>query len=216
MNTETLIINGQTFNLLPQRAAFWVETSILLIADVHLGKGGHFRKAGIGLPAAKDLVVIENLIQVCKPKQVVFMGDLFHSDYNREWDDMKGLLERNHSVNFILIKGNHDVMHNSVYLNDGIEVRDEWVLNDILLTHEPVNHTYACNIYGHIHPAVRLKGTARQSIKIPCFYRAGTSFILPAFGKLTGLYAIRPERDAEVFGVAGNKVIRLSNTLSKV
>ncbi|MHB1176840.1 MAG: hypothetical protein ACYCZO_00750 [Daejeonella sp.] len=40
----------QTLLLLPEKAILGQEEKTLIIADIHLGKVGHFRKAGIGIP----------------------------------------------------------------------------------------------------------------------------------------------------------------------
>src|SRR5690606_42158970 len=54
-----------------------------------LGKVGHFRKAGIGIPKEmeqQDLALISDLIHEYKPLKIIFLGDLFHSDMNNDWD----------------------------------------------------------------------------------------------------------------------------------
>ncbi len=45
-----LQIKQQRIRLLPEGAAFWVNTKSLLIADAHLGKITHFRKNGFAVP----------------------------------------------------------------------------------------------------------------------------------------------------------------------
>jgi len=40
----------QTLTLDARKAIFWREESILLLADLHLGKGEHFNRAGIAVP----------------------------------------------------------------------------------------------------------------------------------------------------------------------
>ena len=46
----------QDLLLLPEKAIYWKQQKALIAADVHLGKVGHFRKAGIAVPQqlAKD------------------------------------------------------------------------------------------------------------------------------------------------------------------
>ncbi len=41
---------GTSLQLLPQKALFLPEESILVLGDLHLGKAMHFRKAGIIIP----------------------------------------------------------------------------------------------------------------------------------------------------------------------
>ena len=45
-------LSGQTFWLSAQRIIFWEEQKVLILSDLHLGKTGHFRKAGIAVPQA--------------------------------------------------------------------------------------------------------------------------------------------------------------------
>ena len=40
-------IFGEALELYPQRAVFWKRKGILFLADLHLGKINHFRRAGI-------------------------------------------------------------------------------------------------------------------------------------------------------------------------
>ena len=75
--------------LLPEKAIFWAEEQMLIIADVHLGKVGHFRKAGIAIPKRMeqdDLAMVSDLIQEYEPVSIIFLGDLFHSEMNNDWD----------------------------------------------------------------------------------------------------------------------------------
>ena len=44
------ILRNNTFWVSPERSLFWEEENTLIIADMHLGKSGHFRKAGIAVP----------------------------------------------------------------------------------------------------------------------------------------------------------------------
>ena len=37
--------------LLPDKCMFWKEHNSLILADLHIGKAGHFRKAGIPIPS---------------------------------------------------------------------------------------------------------------------------------------------------------------------
>jgi len=45
-------INQNDFILNSNRTVFWEQEKILILSDLHLGKTGHFRKSGIGVPAA--------------------------------------------------------------------------------------------------------------------------------------------------------------------
>ncbi len=79
---------GEDFYLLPQKAVYRPALRQLILSDLHLGKTSHFRKQGIALPVnsyQKDFEKLNSLVHRWKPNSVLFLGDLFHSTYNREW-----------------------------------------------------------------------------------------------------------------------------------
>src|SRR5690606_41391569 len=101
------------FTLLPERALLLPDYKTLIIADWHLGKSTHFRKAGIFMPAAsadKDVLRIQSLLDRYAVDTLVFLGDLFHSDLNSEWLMFARFRMANPSVQFILTRGNHDIL----------------------------------------------------------------------------------------------------------
>src|ERR1700712_2109470 len=80
---------NQDLLLLSQKAIYWQQEKALIVADVHMGKVGHFRKAGIAVPRdmeQDDLAMLSDLIDEHEPKKIIFLGDLFHSDLNADWD----------------------------------------------------------------------------------------------------------------------------------
>ncbi len=89
MNTPSLHIQNQRFALHPSGALFWQEKSILLISDVHLGKVSHFRKYGAAVPQnaiQKNFDLMDEAINFFQPDILIFLGDLFHSSLNKEWE----------------------------------------------------------------------------------------------------------------------------------
>ena len=85
-------IHDQQLWLCAQRAIFWAEEKALIISDVHFGKTGHFRKSGIAVPQAvykEDLQRLVHLLHYFKPRQLIVVGDFFHSSANSELDLFK-------------------------------------------------------------------------------------------------------------------------------
>ncbi len=198
---------GQSLELLPEKVVFWREKQILLIADTHFGKVTHFRKSGISIPdgaALQNLNDLDVLIQKTRPKRVIFLGDLFHSEMNSEWLLFKKLLQKHSEVEFTLVQGNHDIFHEFTYSKSQFELVNEVLeIGPFVLSHEPLEEDHALyNLCGHLHPGVRLQGEARQALRLPCFYFGEKQGILPAFGEFTGLYIIKPKRKDPVFVVA--------------
>ncbi len=200
--------------LCPEKVIFLPDRKTLLMADVHLGKASHFRKAGLGIPLdiyKQDLRSLNDLIIKYQPEEIVIMGDLFHSTYNFEWEEFLDLLSVFKDINFILLKGNHDILLSKWYKANNLIVKEQMEMNNIILTHEPLNSVPEgrYNLYGHIHPAVRIKGRSKQSLRLPCFIFTEDSGILPAFGRFTGLATLKPNKSSEVYVVSENEVIQL-------
>src|SRR4051794_39447624 len=90
-----IFLAAEPFYLLPQKAVYRPLQKQLILSDIHLGKASHFRKKGLALPAQshlKDIDALHFLLNSWKPETVLILGDLFHSDYNREWLWFKSLL----------------------------------------------------------------------------------------------------------------------------
>ena len=54
---------------------------------------------------------------------------------------------------------------------------------------------------GHIHPGISIYSGSRQSVHLPCFYFTKQYAVLPAFGKFTGTYTIKPKRGENVYAI---------------
>lgn len=201
--------------LLPQKAMHWPEYNILLLADLHLGKINHFRRSGIAVPVqANDhnLELLMDVIEATRPVRVIFLGDLFHSHYNPEWEVFGELRNHYSSISFELVVGNHDVMSDLQYSRKGIVVHDELALGRIMLTHHPLEVVPPgyYNLAGHIHPGIHLRGKGKQGLTLPCFYFGEQQGLLPAFGSFTGLARISPKRNDRVFVIGENKIMCVS------
>ncbi|MEL6922947.1 MAG: ligase-associated DNA damage response endonuclease PdeM [Bacteroidota bacterium] len=209
------IIHNQTFLLHPDKVLFWEETSMLLIADMHLGKGAHFRKEGIAVPVniiQKELQKLEALVDLFQAERVVFLGDLFHSVYNPEWEFFGRWMNKRPELSFELIIGNHDILSRHQYEKFGVLIHESALdLHDILLTHEPMEAVPfgKYNLAGHLHPGVRLVGRGQQYVRLACFYFSEVQGLLPAFGAFTGLHVLQPKGADRVFVVAEGSVVEV-------
>ncbi|WP_317192218.1 ligase-associated DNA damage response endonuclease PdeM [Robertkochia sediminum] len=207
-----LKIKGDHFILHPYGSAFWKERSTLLVADVHLGKAAHFRKNGMAVPTGtmfRAYEKIDTLIRKFNPDTLCFLGDLFHSSPNNEWDLFADWTTHIES-DIVLIKGNHDLIPEHRLESLGIHIRDSWDLPPFYLTHEPNEDGDTFNICGHIHPGVRLRGPGRQSLRLPCFFKKEHQLILPAFGEFTGKHVLSPQATDQVYAVTPEEVLLVS------
>lgn len=215
MQSKIIHIKGQTFHLHPLKAIFWEEQLSLLIADLHLGKAAHFRKNGIPVPQGVSDANWDKLIGLLldfKPKRVLFLGDLFHSIYNTEWEELVQLIQQFEDISFELVQGNHDILDHEFYNAAKLRVIQEpYLMDPFLLSHHPMKNIPegAYNLAGHIHPAVRLKGFGRQSVRLACFYFGENQGILPAFGTFTGMATLEIAKGEKVFVIAEDQVIEV-------
>lgn len=193
MIIETLNITfGPTIlTLTNQRAIFWEESNALILSDLHLGKAAHFRKHGIAIPttiSVKDLNRLSSLISHFEVDKVIIVGDLIHASNNTEVERFKHFKQQHLSVDFILIKGNHDRLSNIFLTELGIKNAYKTLLyNKILFCHHPFDYEQEYCISGHIHPGVKFKMGNKQRLSLPCYAVCQQQLILPAFSEFSGL-----------------------------
>lgn len=209
--TYRLSIQNYQLELHPSGALFWPEKQMLLISDVHLGKVTHFRKYGAAVPASliqKNFELLDMVVDEFAPAHLCFLGDLFHSNINSEWQIFESWV-RTLNKKVTLVTGNHDIISPLKYEALGIKMKRELLMEKFYFTHEPMKKTGHFNISGHIHSAVRLKGKGRQSIKLPCFFKSQDQMILPAFGKFTGTHTLSVNKGNEVFACTKTEVLKI-------
>lgn len=211
------IIHNQTLWLSAHRAIFWEEERALILADLHFGKTGHFRKAGIGVPQTvykEDLQRLIALIQFFKPLKLIVVGDMFHSKSNIEHDLFERWRNDFPALEIHLVKGNHDILKGEWYSKAAITLHNHQLLiNDFVFTHDvldiDINHPHKYFFCGHIHPGIRIAGTARQALHFPCFHFEQMGCTLPAFSKFTGMINVKRNAIDKVFAIAEGNVFEV-------
>jgi DNA ligase-associated metallophosphoesterase len=205
---------GEKLLLSEDKIIYWPKQQTAFIADLHLGKTTHFRKAGIAIPTGiikAEIDRIENIILKFRPKRIFFLGDLFHSDLNHEWDIFNEFLNQHPTLEFILIKGNHDILNDKTYNLSQLKIEKEpFQLPPFILTHHPLKkgevNDKELNLCGHLHPGISIKGKGKSYLSLPCFYLEKNIVILPAFGRFTGLAKIKRTKGSSVFAVLNESV----------
>lgn len=215
METLPISFAGETLLLHPDRALYWPDRRMLLLSDLHIGKSGHFRKAGIPIPAkvqADDLDRLANLMDLFLPQQVVIVGDLFHAGINQDMEAFRVWRRQRKEAAFVLVRGNHDRLGESTYRHLGIDLvceqRSEAPFD---LVHQPAAERDGGRptISGHLHPGVAVRTRHGQSLRLPCFWISGAALTLPAFSRFTGLYLVEPGRQDQVFALADGTILSL-------
>lgn len=227
--------HGQRFQLLAERALLWPDRAMLIVSDLHLGKDAHLRRNGIPMPAGGQqttLERLETLIRRHRPARILIVGDLFHSRLNPGWDAFAAWREQRSEQEWVLVRGNHDILPLRSYREAGIEVVGEWQEGGIRMAHEPdpllapggparaplsdPAHLPPPTVCGHLHPGVRIALGGRQKVVLPCFHLSAERLILPAFGELTGLHALPVGRGELAFAMAEGRIfqVRQGNRLA--
>lgn len=191
-----VVLAGEEVVALPDRALFWPRERTLFVADVHLGKDATFRSARRWVPPGTtrdDLARLARVVEQTDARRLVLLGDVFHSEHADElhaiaqWRDARDIDVR-------MVEGNHDRRAHDLAHALGIEILGEdFRLGPWRLRHHPAKrsgHGYA--LCGHIHPVVRTRGPARQSLRVPCFWIGREQCVLPAFGGFTGGGVVKP------------------------
>ena len=201
-----------SFLLLPEKAIYWPARQCLIVADIHLGKVAHFRKAGLAVPQASaqaDFTILQDVLQKYQPKHLLILGDLFHSHHNLAWEQFALFRRQYAACHFQLVEGNHDILKPEQYIALDIELLGpEFTFENLVFTHYPMKKPGPglLNLCGHIHPGVRLSGKARQSMSFPCYYVQNNQMILPSFGQLTGLKILPAVKGATAYVILGSQI----------
>jgi DNA ligase-associated metallophosphoesterase len=218
MRTPTnFSVKDQQLWLSSERTVFWEEEKALIVSDMHFGKTGHFRKAGIAIPQGvfkEDLQRLVQQLQYFQPRQLIIVGDLFHSDANKELHLFQKWRDDLADLHIQLIKGNHDILSESWYSSMNISTHKETLkINNFCFQHDmgkcqsTGDEESPYLFSGHIHPGIQISGVGRQVLKFPCFYFTDEFCVLPAFSKFTGIALIEPKQGEVVFAIVNNSLI---------
>jgi DNA ligase-associated metallophosphoesterase len=217
MKTGTIQIEDNSWVLSPERAAFWMQEKILVVADPHFGKAAAFRAHGIPIPGGTtrdDLNRLARLILRHRPEQLIILGDLMHARRGNTpalRQKIKAWRSRFPGLPIALIQGNHDRNAGRVPEEFQIDrIRKEERIGPFLFAHEPRTSNDLYVFAGHVHPCVRLFDIGKHRKSLPCFYFSENYAVLPAFGGFTGGQNIRPKKNDRLFLVAEDDIVEIT------
>lgn len=205
-------IAGEAIELLGDRAMFWPSRRRLVIADLHLGKGDIFRRAGIAVPSGgsgTDLGRLSALLACTGADALWVLGDMLHGDpgparWRGDWDAFRAA---HPGVAMRVLAGNHDRALHGAQLGVAI---DEGAVRDgpFEFRHAPAARSDAHVVCGHVHPVLRLPALRRA---FPVFVLDPGLTVLPAFSLFTGGGAVARGPGRRIACVEGG-VVDLSLT----
>lgn len=212
-----LEVAGTTLLLLADKAAYWPQQKVMLIADVHFGKAAAYRALGQPVPrgtTAANLKRLDKLLAEYECRQMIFLGDFLHAPKSHAAATLAAIgawRNRHAQLNCLLIRGNHDLHAGDPpeFLNIEI-VSEPYILAPFALRHTPAPHPAYHVLAGHLHPAFHLQGKGRQRLRLPCFSCDAGMTLLPAFGDFTGGMSIANAAGRRIFVTQGNGVWPIS------
>ena len=166
---------------------------------------------------ANTLERLSVLVSSHRPRRLLVLGDLFHSEENKEWLEFQAWLA---SLNaepwfdeFRLVEGNHDILHPSAFEGMRLERNAQWSLGAWIFAHDPADLVRLPDgmhgVAGHLHPALSLVGKGRQSLKLPCWWYSAErrTLVVPSFGTFTGSVSVKPKGGDACWVTTGDAVV---------
>ncbi|KKW67593.1 hypothetical protein AAV94_09685 [Lampropedia cohaerens] len=200
MAAEATLLAGERVQLFGARALHWPAQRMLVVADLHLGKGDVFRRAGLAVPRGgtrADLWRLQQLLQATDARQLLVLGDFVHgpvadAPWRAQWQQWRA---RHAHIGIDVVAGNHDrQLRRAAGLADLLGI----TLHTAPLQRPPFVFAHATEdvpasidgyvLSGHLHPVVRLPGLPR----LPVFAFGAGAGVLPAFTQFSGGQPIWP------------------------
>ncbi|MCO5103937.1 MAG: ligase-associated DNA damage response endonuclease PdeM [Burkholderiaceae bacterium] len=211
--------HGLHLVLLAGCAVWWPKARMLFVADVHFGKAASFRRAGQPVPrgtTADNLARLSQLLGETASKHLVFLGDLVHAKSGADtvlWATLEAWLACHAGLDWTLVRGNHDLHAGDPPAALRMQlVSEPWTPlpgEPLVACHHPQRVPGTLALAGHWHPTARVFGSARDRLRLPCFALWTRRLVLPAFGAFTGTAPMRWPPEAQLFVVAGDRVLQL-------
>lgn len=165
----------------------WPAQKLLIVSDLHLGKGDSLNRFSNPIPALDTRDTIERLeeaVSLYQPERVVCLGDSFHDAASAqrlpaaEREMLYGLARSVSDWTWVL--GNHDPE-----LPAGLPGRQLTTLEleGVTLTHEPSGSPL--EIIGHFHPKTSI-AVGGQKVTGRCYLQGDRTLMMPSFGSYTG------------------------------
>ena len=172
-----------------RKCCYWPKRQCLIIADLHLEKARALSPEHL-LPQYDSIDTLERVsecLDFFQPKQVICLGDSFHTATvakhlpNELLKNINALIKR--VKQWIWVLGNHDPELPPHLLGECYEMIR---FDEITFSHEPLNlKDHSKQLCGHYHPKVKIK-IGMHKISGACFIANDNLMILPSLGSFTG------------------------------
>ncbi len=190
----TCQIRGEDFILHPARILIWPRESLVVVADIHLGKAQTFQQSGLWLPPAahgRDLDQLLDIAEKYDLKHALFLGDFVHSRAGVTGQVIEEFVQWQNRFQgqVTIVIGNHDrplvsrwpEAWNFSALVESVSIRG------FEFQHEPpeASREDTFTFCGHIHPKIHLR-QGPEKLDLPAFVITPNVGYLPAYSSLAG------------------------------
>jgi DNA ligase-associated metallophosphoesterase len=211
-----LDLGGEQVCLMAERALYADSLRTLFVADLHIGKTATLRSLAVPIPVgttASDLCRLSALLRRTGAEHLVVLGDLLHARRGRAPSTLETFSrwrDSHQDVQITLVRGNHDYGAGDPPEEWNVRcVSSPFEYGAFVLCHKPSVNEGGYTLAGHIHPAVRVSGKAREALRLPCFHAGPRVMVLPAFGSFTGTAYLERKPGDRIFAIAGEEVIEV-------
>ncbi len=206
---------GHELRLHGEGTLYWPAQRLLALADLHLGREGLLRSAGLAMPgatSAADLGRLDALIAHYRPSRLLILGDLLHSrsaaGRNDHWLDQLARLTDARGVTTLWLLGNHD-RPLRLEVPTALRIENRICIDGLNFSHEPpeaITSTLPPHVCGHLHPVLRWRDRFDRW-RLPCFQVDPDLLVLPAFSCLAGGLETPLTTERVLYPVAGGRVL---------
>ena len=174
----------------------------LIISDLHLGYEYALNRQGFMIPRFQYKKIIKRLNEISDASnatKIIINGDLKHEFgkiSKQEWDEVVDFIEflKKHFDEIILIKGNHDNFTGFIAEKSGLEVYENYSVENYIVMHgDKIPQDFKeikedTVIIGHEHPSIGLRSAERVE-KVKCFLKGKVNdkkfIVMPSFNFIT-------------------------------
>lgn len=212
-----LAFQGANLVLLQDGALWHPEGKLLVVSDLHFGKGSFYGTAGQLLPpydTSATLDIVEQLMTRLQPQSCISLGDSFHdmsADERLSPNAVDRIKALTNSCDWIWVEGNHDP---APPVHFGGRTTDVERIGTLIFRHEPTGETG--EVAGHLHPVAKVKAAGRQ-VRRKSFVTDENSLILPSLGAYTGGLNVRDaafstidQKQLRTFIIGNNRVYEIA------
>lgn len=212
MSTRPIVFADQKVELSSDAALLWPEQRLLVVADLHLGRGLTREVLGHEDAVADDLAVLRRLGRVVHDsgaEKLIILGDFVHETeaVTAAMISMVANWRKTVHAEIILLRSSYDHLSAPVLNRWDMEpFGDSMLIAPLLFCYKPNPERPEPQVCGHLHPCARLSSTA-DSLKLPCFVVEPNRLLLPSFGSHPDGFEVLDKDDRVFYVISDGEIL---------